>query len=120
VPKAQPYGGLCAVSVCSGKVPLWSGPWFLHLTMKATCRRESIWRPWNRLAHGLDRSPNCGMCRWSRCYGLEPVDQEAFEQFTEKIFATDRDLVPKGMIEVMQWALRTGASWRTRAQSYKS
>ena len=33
---------------------------------------------------------------------MELVDQEAFEQFTEKTFATDRDLVPKGMIEVMQ------------------
>ena len=33
---------------------------------------------------------------------MELVDQEAFEQFTEKTFATDRDLVRKGMIEVMQ------------------
>ncbi len=33
---------------------------------------------------------------------MELVDQEGFEQFTEKTFATDRDLVPKGMIEVMQ------------------
>ena len=33
---------------------------------------------------------------------MELVDQQAFEQFTEKTFATDRDLVPKGMIEVMQ------------------
>jgi hypothetical protein len=33
---------------------------------------------------------------------MELVDQEAFEQFTQKTFATDRDLVPKGMIEVMQ------------------
>ena len=32
---------------------------------------------------------------------MEVVDQEGFEQFTEKTFATDRDLVPKGMIEVM-------------------
>ena len=32
---------------------------------------------------------------------MELVDQEAFQQFTEKTFATDRDLVPKGMIEVM-------------------
>jgi len=32
---------------------------------------------------------------------MELVDQEGFEQFTEKTFATDRDLVPKGMIEVM-------------------
>ena len=26
---------------------------------------------------------------------MELVDQEAFEQFTQKTFATDRDLVPK-------------------------
>jgi len=32
---------------------------------------------------------------------MELVDQEGFELFTEKTFATDRDLVPKGMIEVM-------------------
>jgi len=32
---------------------------------------------------------------------MELVDQEGFQQFTEKTFATDRDLVPKGMIEVM-------------------
>jgi hypothetical protein len=33
---------------------------------------------------------------------MELVDQQAFEQFTQKTFATDRDLVPKGMIEVVQ------------------
>ncbi len=32
---------------------------------------------------------------------MEFVDQGGFEQFTEKTFATDRDLVPKGMIEVL-------------------
>ncbi len=32
----------------------------------------------------------------------DKVDHEAFEQFTQKTFATDRDLAPKGMIEVMQ------------------
>ena len=32
---------------------------------------------------------------------MELVDQEGFQQFTVKTFATDRDLVPKGMIEVM-------------------
>lgn len=32
---------------------------------------------------------------------LELVDEEAFRLFTEKTFATDRDLVPKGMIEVL-------------------
>ena len=32
---------------------------------------------------------------------MELVDQDGFEQFTEKTFATDRDLVPKGMIEVV-------------------
>ena len=32
---------------------------------------------------------------------MELVDQEGFQQFTEKTFATDRDLVPTGMIEVM-------------------
>ena len=31
---------------------------------------------------------------------LELVDEEAFQTFTEKTFATDRDFVPKGMIEV--------------------
>ena len=32
---------------------------------------------------------------------MELVDQEGFQQLTEKTFATDRDSVPKGMIEVM-------------------
>lgn len=32
---------------------------------------------------------------------MELVDQEAFDHFTQKTFATDRDLVPKGMIEVI-------------------
>jgi len=32
---------------------------------------------------------------------MELVDEEAFKQFTEVIFATDRDLISKGMIEVM-------------------
>ena len=31
---------------------------------------------------------------------LELVDAEGFQQFTERTFATDRDLIPKGMIEV--------------------
>jgi len=31
---------------------------------------------------------------------LELVDREAFQQFTERTFATDRNLVPKGMLEV--------------------
>lgn len=31
---------------------------------------------------------------------LELVDLEAFRQFTERTFATDRDLIPKGMLEV--------------------
>lgn len=31
---------------------------------------------------------------------LELVDEDAFNVFTQKTFATDRDLVPKGMIEV--------------------
>ena len=31
---------------------------------------------------------------------LEFVDETAFKMFTEKTFATDRDSVPKGMIEV--------------------
>ena len=30
---------------------------------------------------------------------LELVDQEAFDQFTQYIFASDRDTLPKGMIE---------------------
>jgi hypothetical protein len=33
---------------------------------------------------------------------LELVDGEAFRQFTEKTFATDRNLVFKGMVEVCQ------------------
>ncbi len=33
---------------------------------------------------------------------MELVDREVFDQFTQKTFATDRDLVPKGMIEVMR------------------
>ena len=32
---------------------------------------------------------------------MELVDQDGFEQFTKKTFATDRDLVPKGMLEVL-------------------
>jgi Family of unknown function (DUF6932) len=32
---------------------------------------------------------------------LELVDAEGFQQFTEKTFATDRNLVPKGMVEVI-------------------
>lgn len=31
---------------------------------------------------------------------MELVDGEAFQQFTERTFATDRNLVPKGMVEV--------------------
>jgi hypothetical protein len=31
---------------------------------------------------------------------LELVDQAGFRQFTERTFATDRNLVPKGMLEV--------------------
>jgi len=32
---------------------------------------------------------------------LELVDAEGFQQFTERTFATDRDSVPKGMVEVI-------------------
>ena len=32
---------------------------------------------------------------------LELVDTEGFRQLTEKTFATDRNLVPKGMVEVI-------------------
>ena len=32
---------------------------------------------------------------------LELVDAEGFQQFTERTFATDRNLVPKGMVEVI-------------------
>ena len=32
---------------------------------------------------------------------MELVDRDAFEHFTQKIFATDRDLVVKGMVEVI-------------------
>ena len=32
---------------------------------------------------------------------MELVDQEAFDHVTRKTFATDRNLVPKGMIEVI-------------------
>ena len=32
---------------------------------------------------------------------LELVDQDGFRQFTERTFATDRNLVPKGMVEVI-------------------
>jgi hypothetical protein len=31
---------------------------------------------------------------------LELVDKEGFEQFTQRTFATDRNLIPKGMVEV--------------------
>jgi hypothetical protein len=32
---------------------------------------------------------------------MELVDPEAFRQFTERTFATDRNLVPKGMLELV-------------------
>jgi hypothetical protein len=32
---------------------------------------------------------------------MELVNRNGFQEFTEKTFATDRDLVPKGMIEVI-------------------
>jgi hypothetical protein len=32
---------------------------------------------------------------------MELVDPRAFQQFTERTFATDRNLVPKGMLEVV-------------------
>ena len=32
---------------------------------------------------------------------MELVDHDAFEHFTQKTFATDRDLVAKGMVEVI-------------------
>src|SRR5437868_696490 len=33
---------------------------------------------------------------------LDLLDAGAFKQFTEKTFATDRDLVPKGMLEIRE------------------
>jgi hypothetical protein len=33
---------------------------------------------------------------------LELADREVFQQFTERTFATDRNLIPKGMVEVCQ------------------
>ena len=33
---------------------------------------------------------------------MELVDQDGFDQFTRVTFATDRDLTPKGMIEVVR------------------
>ena len=33
---------------------------------------------------------------------MELAEQKAFDKFTEAIFAKDRDLVPKGMIEVIR------------------
>ncbi len=32
---------------------------------------------------------------------LELVDGEGFRQFTERTFASDRNLVPKGMLEIL-------------------
>ena len=32
---------------------------------------------------------------------MELVDPRTFQQFTERTFATDRNLVPKGMVEVV-------------------
>ncbi len=32
---------------------------------------------------------------------MELVDPRAFQQFTERTFATDRNMVPKGMVEVV-------------------
>lgn len=33
---------------------------------------------------------------------LELVDEEGFQHFTKKTFATDRNAIPKGMLEVVQ------------------
>ena len=49
-----------------------------------------------------DEAAEAELLRGLPFVNMELVDQEAFEQFTEKTFSTDRDLVPKGMIEVMQ------------------
>jgi hypothetical protein len=32
---------------------------------------------------------------------MELVDAVAFQQFTERTFATDRNMVPKGMVEIV-------------------
>jgi len=33
--------------------------------------------------------------------GRETVDADGFRQFTERTFATDRNSIPKGMLEVV-------------------
>jgi hypothetical protein len=33
---------------------------------------------------------------------MELVDEVAFQQFTERTYASDRNLVPKGMVEIVQ------------------
>jgi hypothetical protein len=37
----------------------------------------------------------------SQIINMELVGTAAFEQFTERTFATDRNMVPKGMVEVV-------------------
>ena len=48
-----------------------------------------------------DEAAETDLLRGLPFINMELVDQGGFEQFTEKTFATDRDSIPKGMIEVM-------------------
>jgi hypothetical protein len=41
---------------------------------------------------------------------MELVDLGAFQQFTERTFASDRNFVLKGMVEVVQWPSRIAVS----------
>jgi hypothetical protein len=65
---------------------------------------ESVLKVFSRISRGiLGKLRTCERLQLSGLpfINMELVDQEAFEHFTQKTFATDRDLVPTGMIEVI-------------------
>lgn len=47
-----------------------------------------------------DAAAEAGLTAGLPFINMELVNLNAFREFTEKTFATDRDLVPKGMVEV--------------------
>jgi len=50
----------------------------------------------------VDRTAEADLLAGLPFINMELVDQEAFDKFTVTIFATDRDLIPKGMVEVIR------------------
>src|SRR5262245_40159183 len=49
----------------------------------------------------LDASAEAELVAGLPFMNFELVDAEAFGQFTERTYATDRNLVPKGMVEIL-------------------